>query len=97
MVRRLAWFSLGQVIRWIIRILILAAVMLLATVFAIIRGIWQQSHSVALGWAQQLRGFGVDGPETGPLFWLMRVLAITMMLLCWMALSWGLTWLLGRT
>src|SRR5450759_1493767 len=73
-----------------------ATIMLIITMFAIFRGIWQQSGYVADVWRSQMGIARWDDRINNPMYWIIRIIAILLMLVCLMILSRLLTLLVEQ-
>ena len=82
-----------RIVQAVARVIGFVAIMLVISIFAVFRGIWAQSDFVAIAWRRQL-AFGTwDGHFDGPMYWTIRIIALLTMMVCLIALSEGLSWL----
>lgn len=63
------------------------SIMLITTLFAVGRGIWEQSLHVATGWMGHIDRYRMDSRFENPMFWCIRFVSIFLMSICFIVLS----------
>lgn len=95
--KNLLLLLLKQFLIGLIRSIVIAVIMLIVTMTAIFRGMWEQSHIVAIGWLGQIRIIKVDERIGVLLYWPIRIISLFLMSVALMVLAQILTWLIERT
>jgi|GEM_PF-5976822 len=95
--RNLLFLFMKHFIPNLVRGIGFAAIMLISTMFAVFRGIWEQSGYVADGWRSQMKIARWDDRVNDPMYWIIRIVALLLMVACLVFLSKLLTLLVEQT
>lgn len=94
--RNIPLLLIKQFFAFLIRGIGFAAIMLIVTMSGVLRGIWTQSEDVAKVWIKELAFTRIDSRLESPMYWVIRLVALLMMIVCLLILSQLLTYFIER-
>jgi len=85
-----------QFIPLLIQGVIYSAFAIFKTLWGTIKGLWGESHSLAIGWMQMVRRSKMDGRFEDPMFWSIRIFSFIGMFVLLKFIMDGLTYLVVK-
>ena len=69
-------------------------IMLLLAITSILAGLWRTSHEIAHQWEIRTGIMRIDSNLDGAPYWVARIVALAILLLCWVILSYITVWII---